>query len=159
VELHSDAVASASTDRSAARDVPRPGQSPANAASLASWLELATPEMKIRFVAVVAGGDLGITKERVADCFSALKRKHKSIAIWHAGSGGEESPARKLVRAWAGRNKVPWVPFGERYEALMNSARGRSSAGHKIGFIILPTNSPTRIRDAAKSAGLVAWEV
>lgn len=115
--------------------------------------------MKIRFVAIVAGGDLGITKERVAECLSALKRKHKSIAIWHAGSEDAQSPARKLVRTWAARNKVPWVPFGERYEALMRSASGRASDGHKVGFVILPTTNPRRVRDAAKAAGLVAWEV
>lgn len=113
----------------------------------------------IRFVVIVAGGSNGITKARASECLAALKRKHKSIAIWHAGSSKDESPARKIVRDWAARNKVPWVPFGKSTLTLMRCAKERIDLGQKTGVMILPTSNSQPILSASRAAGLPAWEI
>lgn len=136
---------------------PGTGQSPAKAQALFTAQDWAQPV--IRFVVIVAGGSKGITKARAGECLAALKRKHKSIAIWHAGSDEDESPARKIVRDWAARNKVPWVPFSKSTLTLMRCAKERMELGQKTGVMILPTSNPQTILSASKAAGLPAWEI
>lgn len=158
MELHPDAVASAAPDRGAARDIPRPGQSPADAAGVETWFEMAkSPLIRAKLVIVLAVADL-TDDTRAHDPFlleqlAAAKRKHKHIALWHAGA---QSPAIAKAKAWARKNKVPFVPFGMRFESMLKHASQRFQSNERTGVISIDRSE--LVSSMARSHKLPIWE-
>lgn len=158
MELYPNAVASSAPDRGSARDSPRPGQSPADAAGVETWFEMAkSPLIRAKLVIVLAGANL-TDDTRAHDPFlleqlAAAKRKHKHIALWHAGA---ESPAIAKVKAWAKRNKVPFVPFGMRFESMFRHASQRFQSNERTGVISI--DGSELVRSTARSHKLPIWE-
>jgi hypothetical protein len=158
VELHSNAGPGAAADRSPAGDNARPGQSPADAAGVATWFEMAkSPLTRAKLVIVLAVGDL-TDDTRAHDPFlleqlAAAKRKHKHIALWHAGA---ESPAIAKAKGWAKKNKVPFVPFGMRFESMFRHASQRFQSNERIGVISIDKSE--LVSSTARSHKLPLWE-